>query len=253
MFFIKRPSNNRDWTPDQAILPFAEIKEDRVHIRNIRNCCYRSTHDYVVRHYDRTFNLNRIQAVSFIVEPFLPSLGFAHTFLSFGFEGHEYLAVSVEIRKQKGQRFSPLKGLFHTYEIMYVIGDENDLIKLRTNYRRDAIYLYPARASRDKVRDLFLSMIRRANWLYRKPEFYNSLTNTCATNLVRHINVIAPRRVPFHLAVNLPAFSDRLAYHLGLIDTDLPFEAARRRYSINERALKYADHPDFSIKIREQV
>jgi hypothetical protein len=253
VFLFRQPSNHRDWTPDQALLSFAEIKEDQVHIRNIRNCSYRSTDDYVVRHYDKTFDLNRIQAVYFIVEPFFPLFGYAHTFLSFGFEGPEFVAVSVEIRKQKGQEFSALKSFFRTYEIMYVIGDENDLIKLRTNFRGDPVYLYPARAPREKVRELFLSVVRRANHLYRKPEFYNPLTNTCTTNIVRHINIIAPNRVPFHLGINFPAFSDLLAYRLGLIDTNLSFEAARRRYYISERALRYAEHPDFSIRIREPV
>jgi hypothetical protein len=251
VFFLRKPSNYRDWSADQAILPRADVKGDRVRLFDIRNCSYTSPKDFVVRHYDKTFDLARIESVFFIVEPFLPRLGLAHTFLSFGFEGPEYIAISVEIRKCKGQQFSALKGLMRNYEIMYVIGDEKDLVKLRTSFRRDAVYLYPARAPRDKVRQLFLSMIRRANDLYQHPEFYNTLTNTCTTNIVRHINLIAPNRVPFHLGINLPAFSDRLAHRLGLIDTDLPFEAAQRRFFINERALRYADHPDFSAKIRD--
>jgi len=136
------------------------------------------------------------------------------------------------------------------YELMYVVGDERDLIKLRTNYRKDDVYLYPVRATAEQRRTLFVSMLRRANALRERPEFYNTLTNTCTTNIVRHVNEISPRRVPLSFKVLLPGYSDQLAYDLGLIDTDLPFEQARQRYRVNARALQFADSARFSTLIR---
>ncbi len=134
---------------------------------------------------------------------------------------------------------------------MYVVADERDVIKLRSNYRKDMVYLYPGKASPEKVRELFVSMLKRTNALREQPEFYNAIFNTCTTNIVHHINSIAPGRVPlFSLQVFLPKNSDRLAYTLGLIETDLSFEQARERYLINTRAQKYADDPNFSVKIR---
>lgn len=245
------PSNDRVWNTDQDILPYAKIQGDLVSIHNIRNFLYASTTEYTARYYDKTFDLNKIKRVWYVVEPFSGIPGSAHTFLSFEFEGDQFVSISVEIRKEKGEDYHPIKGLFNAYELMYVIADEQDVIKLRSNYRKDLVYVYPAKTTPEKVRTLFLDMINRANDLKENPEFYNTITNTCTTNIVKHINTITPGRVPFlNLRILLPANSDELAYELGLIDTDLPFEAARTRYFINDRALLYADRKDFSVKIR---
>ncbi len=245
------PSNEREWNPDQALLPYAEFKGDTVTVHNIRNFTYASTTSYIPHYYDGQFNLGDIQRVWYVVEPFSGFPGSAHTFLSFEFKGGQFIAISVEIRKEKGESFSAIKGLLSRYEIMYVVADERDVIKLRSNYRKDMVYLYPGKASPEKVRELFVSMLKRTNALQERPEFYNAIFNTCTTNIVRHINSIAPGRVPlFSLHVFLPKNSDRLAYTLGLIETDLSFNQARERYLINTRALKYADDPNFSVKIR---
>lgn len=249
--FSTNPSNNRNWNGDQTILATAEIKDNLVSIRNIRHFTYASTTSYTPNYYDKTFDLNKLKKVWYVVEPFSGIPGSAHTFLSFEFEGDQFLSISVEIRKEKGEAYHPVEGLFNKYELMYVIADERDVIKLRSNYRKDLVYLYPAKATTAKARELFLSMINRANELNQHPEFYNTVTNTCTTNIVSHINKVTPKRVPFfNLRVLLPANSDKLAYELGLIDTELSFDEARKRYFINDRAMKYADDEDFSVKIR---
>jgi len=186
-----------------------------------------------------------------MVEPFSGhGLGAAHTLLSFGFVD-EYVAISVEIRKEKGEKFSPLKGLFRNYELMYVIGDERDLIKLRSNYRRDTVYLYRINTTAERMQFVFLDMLERINEIRYEPEFYNTLTNTCTTNIVRHVNTIVPGRITLSYKVLMPAYSDELAYDLGLIVTNSSFEETREHYKINEEALLYADDPLFSVKIRE--
>ncbi len=251
--FSTNPSNDRNWNDDQKILPTAEIRGNMVSINNIRNFSYASTTSYKADYYDKTFDVNKIKKVWYIVEPFSGIPGSAHTFLSFEFEGDQFVSISVEIRKEKGETYHPVKGLFNKYELMYVIADERDVIKLRSNYRKDLVYVYPIKTTTDKAQELFLDMVTRANDLSQRPEFYNTITNTCTTNIVRHVDKITPNKVPlFNLRILLPANSDKLAYELGLIDTDLSFESARRRYFINDKALKYASNSDFSIKIREQ-
>lgn len=247
-----RPSNHRDWTADNAVLPAAELAGDSVRVRNVRNNVYVTPARFTVRHEDRAYDLRELESAWFVVEPFSRDWrGPAHTLVSFGFRDGRYLAVSVEIRKEKGETYSPLKGLLKRFEITYVVADERDVIGLRANYRKDPVYLYPIRAERAQIRAMLTDMLARANELRAKPEFYNTLTNTCTTNLVRHVNRITPERVPFSYKVLLPGYSDRLAYDLGLIDTDLPFEEARARFHINARAEKYAGAPDFSRRIRE--
>jgi hypothetical protein len=245
------PSNNRDWSPDQAVLPYAEVKGSEISIHNIRNFTYASTTDYTISYYDKTFDLNKIKKVYYIVEPFSGIRGAAHTFLSFEFENDEFIAVSVEIRKEKGETFSALKGLLNQYEIMYVVADEKDAVKLRTNYRKDQVFVYPVNTTKEKAQALFSNVIARINYLKENPEFYNSAFNNCTTNIAENVNTITPGKIPFSLALILPESSDKLAYDLGLIDTDLSFGEARKKFLINDRAEKYADAPDFSVKIRQ--
>lgn len=248
---VTTPSNDRNWNDDQVILPSAEINGNLVKVKNIRNFIYASTTSYTPRYYDETYDLEKIKGVWYVVEPFAGIPGSAHTFLSFEFENDQFVSISVEIRKEKGEKYHPLKGLFNKYELMYVIANENDAVKLRSNYRKDSVYVYPANTTKEKAQRLFLSMINRANELKDNPEFYNTITNTCTTNIVAHINEITPKRVPFlSLRILLPENSDKLAYELGLIDTSLSFEDIRKRYHINDRALKYADDPEFSVMIR---
>jgi hypothetical protein len=248
-----RPSNARDWAVDQQRLATGVINGDRVRIQNLRNTHYRSTQDFDVRWEERSYDLRRLQSVWYAVEPFADWRGPAHTFLSFGFEGGDYVAISVEIRKEKGETFSPLRGLLRQYELAYVIGDERDLIGLRANHRHDDVFLYPVRATPQAMRALFVSMLERANQVAASPEFYNTLTNTCTSNIVQHINVIAPGRVPFSYKTLLPAYSDDLAYDLGLIDTQLPRDRYRAPHRINDLVALHADSADFSAAIRANL
>jgi hypothetical protein len=250
LIVIVRPSNNRDWSPDTERTASAVFIDNSVKIRNVRNAQYRSTTDFDVHWEDRTYDLQKLESVWFIVEPFSDWRGPAHTFLSFGFGNSEYIAISVEIRKEKGESFSPVAGLLRQYELIYVVGDERDLIGLRANYRHDDVYLYKMRATPEKIRELFTSMLERANDVERHPEFYNTLSNTCTTNIVEHINVIAPGRIPISYKTLLPAYSDELAFDLDLIDTPLPREQYRAAHQINTQAKLHADSAKFSEAIR---
>ncbi len=253
LLLLVRPSNERDWSADQQRLATAEFSGDIVRVQNVRNANYRSTTDFDVHWEDRTYDLRQLKSVWFVVEPFATWRGPAHTFLSFGFGDGEYVAISAEIRKEQGESFSPLRGLLRQYELTYIVGDERDLIGLRANYRNDDVHLYPVRATPDAARALFVSMLQRANALAAKPEFYNTLTNTCATNIVDHVNPIAPEPIPFSYKTVLPAYSDELAFDLGLIDTDLKREQFRAAFRINDLARQHADSVDFSEAIRSRL
>ncbi len=250
---IVRPSLDRNWNKDQKTLPKISFDGDRVSIQNIRNISYRTTKDFDVAHYDKTFDLKELETVWFMVEPFSGhGFGAAHTLLSFGFADDSYVSVSVEIRKEEGESFSPVKGLFRQYELTYVVADERDVLKLRTNYRKDDVYLYPIKVSKEKARELFVSMLQRADKLTKEPEFYNTLTSTCTTNIVDHVNILSPGKVPFSFKTLMPAYADEYALTLGLIDDEeTDITKLRAKYQINEKAEKYADDLEFSKRIRE--
>ncbi len=251
--FVTKPSNDRVWNNDQKVLPYAEINGNLITIHNIRNFTYASKTDYKENYYDKTFDLNTLQGVWYVLEPFEGLPGSAHTFLSFEFENNQFLAISIEIRKEKGESFNPIKGIFNQYELTYVIADERDVVKLRSNYRKDAVYVYPAKSTKEGSKQLFLDMIARANALREHPEFYNTVTSNCTTNIVKHINKVSPQNIPFFtLQAVFPKHSDRIAYELGLLNTNLSFEESKNRYYINDKAIKYADDENFSVKIREK-
>lgn len=245
------PSNNREWSPDEAVLAYAEIDGDKVKVHNIRNCTYRADDEYVVRHYDKTFDLDRIEEVDFVVVPFVGAPSLAHTLLSFGFKGGDYVSVSVEARKEKGEKYSPVAGAMRQYELMYVVADERDVLVRRTKYRGSDVYLYRTKATPEQARELFLDVMNRVNKLYTEPEFYDSLTNNCTSNIVYHINKLRPDRISLYdPRILLPGYADNLAYDLGLLDQSKSFQQVREEARINALANRYADHKDFSELIR---
>jgi hypothetical protein len=191
-----------------------------------------------------------VRSVDFIVEPF-KSIGAAHTFLSFGFDDETYLAISIEIRKEQGEAFSPWKGILRQYELMYVIADERDVVGLRANYRKDNVYLYPTSATREEAKALLIDMLTRASTISETPEFYNTLTNNCTTNIVRHINTLRTDKILWDHRMLFPEDSDELAQELGFIAQDMTIDATREKHLINEKVLLFAGDSEFSKKIRE--
>lgn len=247
----ERPSHARDWRPEHAVLPRIEFEGSRVHVRNVRDFTYRSADDFTPAYRDRTYDLARLERVWFVVVPFNRDWrGPAHSFLTFGFADSQYVSVSVEARKEKGEKYSPLKGALRRYELVYIVGEERDLIGLRAVIWDDPVYLYPVRATPEQVRELFVRMLRRARALEEKPEFYNTVTNNCTTNILETVNQLRDDPLPFGVEMLFPGYADRLAYDRGLIDTELPLEEARRVFEINDRAKAALGDPDFSARIR---
>jgi hypothetical protein len=247
------PSNDRDWIDEQKVLAWAEIDGDKVRIHNVRNAEYYTYRDCVVDYYDKTYDLAKIQSVDFVVIPFADNKAIAHTLLSFGFEGGEYVGVSVEVRLEKGESYSTASGILGQFELMYVVADEHDLLPVRPEFRHVDVLLYRSTAKPAQARALFLDVMKRVNKLRDYPEFYDTLRNNCTTNIARHINAIVPGEVPYDYRVLLPGYSDELAYDLKLIDTSRPFAEVRRAARISDRILQYKDDARFSERIRESI
>ena len=234
-------------------MPTIQFEENGrfVTINNVRNFRYQTTEDYVEQWELRRYDLDGIRSVDFMLE-ILPAVpGMAHTLLTFGFEDGEHVGISVEVRKEEGEIFSPIAGLFRRYELMYLIGDERDLIGLRANIREDRVFLYPLRGEPQQVKELFVAMLKRAEKLRREPEFYNTITSTCTTNLVSHFEQLRREPLDFELRILLPADSDELAWELGLIDFDGTLEEAQRRFLINGRTKMLDDGKAWSRQIRQ--
>jgi len=245
------PSHHRDWSPDQVRLPHVSIAGSVATIDGVRDNRYRAVDDYDARWQSGMYDLDAVASAWFIIEPFGAGPA-AHTFLSFGFDDGRFLAVSPEIRKERGESFSPLGGMFRRFELMYVLGTERDLIGLRVLHRRDEVFVYPLRATRAQCRALLTDVLERVAAIEATPEHYHTLANSCSVSIARHVDRLWPGVVPLRSEVFLPADSDRLALELGLIDSVLPLAGCRARHRIDPAVAAASLDDGFSAAIRRR-
>jgi len=244
------PSNDRDWAPEVAVLPYATIDGERVTVHNIRNFDYRTETDFTPAYYDRTFDLKRLDRVD-LVAVYWMGPAIAHLFLTFGF-GDEHLALSIEVRKNRTRPYATLPGIFRQYELAYVVADERDVIRVRTNYRKDPpedVYLFRVVGDLANGRRVFLDYMRDLNALREQPRFYNTLTTNCTTMILAHA-AVNPGSIPYSWKILLPGYTPEYAYDMGRLDRSLPFEELKRRVHINAVAQAADKAPDFSQRIR---
>lgn len=247
------PSNERDWQTDVAVLPRATIEGDIITVHNIRNFDYRSETDYTPAYYDRRFDLSKLAGVD-LVAVYWMGPAIAHTFLSFAFADGQHLAISIETRKEKGEAYSTIKGFFRQYELYYVVADERDVIRLRTNYRHDPpedVFVFPVSGSIESARRLFLEYMHQINALNTRPEFYNTLTTNCTTNIWVNSRVNA-EHLPFSWKILASGYVPEFLHEHGRLSSGSSesFAELQRRAHINARAQAADKAEDFSQRIR---
>ena len=245
------PSHDREWRPEVAVMPRAVIDGDRVRITGVRNFDYRNRNDFTVRWEEREVSLSHLTALDFYVSYFTEG-PVGHTFVSFIFDNAPPLSISIETRPEVGEGFAPVASLFKQFELIYLVGDERDLVGVRTNHRREPVYLYRLNTSADDARRLLLVYLKRINELADRPEFYHLLTNSCTINIVRYANA-AGRAGRFDIRHLLNGMIDSYLYHSGRVDTTLPFDELRRRSLINEAARAADGASDFPERIRASL
>lgn len=253
-FFSVEPSNERDWQADVAVLPYAEIDGDSITVRNIRNFDYRSETDYTPAYYDKRFDLDKLEGVD-LVAVYWMGPAIAHTFLSFSFANDEHLAISIETRKEKGEGYSTVAGFFRQYEIHYVVADERDVIRLRTNYRRDPpedVYVYRLKGPLENGRGVFLAYMKQINALRQQPDFYNTLAGNCTVDI--WFNTLDNKtHLPFSWKVLASGYVPEYLYEAGRLESGVPFSELQRRAHVNARAQAADAAPDFSQRIRMET
>ena len=243
-----RPSNERHWRPEVAVMPRITVTGDRIHISGYRNFEYRSVDEFTPRYEERELQLSKLKSLDFYVSYWQPG-PVAHTFVSFGFEDADPVVVSIETRPEVGEGFDPLASLFKKFELIYVVGDERDIVGVRTRHRDEQVFLYRTNLSADAARRLFRVYAQRSNELAERPEFYHLLSNSCTVNIVRYANRIG-RVGRFDIRHLLNGYSDRYLYDTGVIDTSMPFAELRERSNITAAANAADGSPDFPARIR---
>jgi uncharacterized protein DUF4105 len=245
------PSHHRPWRPEVAVMPRATIDGDRVRLTGVRNFDYRSRDDFTVRYKEREVQLSHLTGLDFFVSYWSEGL-VGHTFLSFIFDNAPPLSISIETRPEVGEGFQPIASLFKQFELIYVVGDERDIVGVRTNHRHETVYLYRLNTPTDNARQLFLIYLERINELANRPEFYHLLSNSCTINIIRYANA-AGREGRFDIRHLFNGLIDSYLYHSGRVDTSLPFDELRRRSLVNAAAQAADGAADFSERIRASL
>ena len=248
-WFTLRPSNDRPWQPDVAQTAWAEINGDEVTIHNVRNCDYRTETDFTPHWETRTVRLSQITGMDLAIN-YWGSPWIAHPIVSFQFSDGLPLCFSIETRKTIGQQYSTLEGFYRQYALIYVVADERDCIRLRTNYRREDVYLYHTLASPAQARERFREYINALNALHENPRWYNAVTSNCTTS-IRAQRAFKLRK-PWDWRILLNGKADEMLYQDRAVATGgLPFAELKPRSLINERARAADQDPEFSRLIRE--
>lgn len=244
-------SNDRQWQPEVRVLPYATVQGDLVTVHNIRNLRYRTETDFDACYYDKTFDLRKLDSMD-LIAVYWAGDAIAHIMITFGSQEKDFVTFSIETRKEVGESYSTLKGFFKQYELIYIAGDERDLIRVRTDFRKppEDVYLYRTRMPPERVRRFFMEYVREINELKGKPRWYNTLTTNCTTNIIGLLKIFGDQ-VRYNWKILLSGYTPLYAYKLGSLDASIPFEQLRQRSYINPKAQAVGNDAEFSRKIRE--
>jgi len=249
-----RPSNDRKWSQNHAVLQTAEFDGNRVTVRNVRYSRYQSTEEYTTQYYDATFNLDDIRTLDLVMVPFQGLDRLAHVESSFGFADGRQIGLSIEARYEEGEKYDPAAAGMRQFELVYVLADERDMVRLATDVNKNDVYIYRLAFEPHEVRVMFVDALQRANQLAIKPEFYHPLTNSCVTNLIAHINKGRPNAVPREYRTFMPGLLDSYMYDLKLVATSAKtFKETKEMAKVNWLVERYGDLEYFSAGIRQNM
>ncbi len=246
------PTNTADWAPDNAQTAYADINGDQVTIHNFRNCSYVTETDYTCRWETRSYNLANLSGADIFIT-WWGSPWIAHPIASFDFGDQGHVAMSIETRDVVGQSYSAIRGFFRQYALTYIATDERDVIRLRTDYRKDEeVYLFRTTVKPAMARKIFLDYLQRANELHRQPEWYNAITNNCTTNIAVSADEARQTRMRLDYRILLNGKMDEMMYeHHTLVTGGLTLPELKAQAHINPVAKACGDCLDFSTVIRQ--
>lgn len=245
-----QPQANREWQPDVAQLPWAEVAGDEVTIHNARNFDYRTTTDFTPNWETRKVRLSQLTGIDLFIN-YWGSPWMAHPIASFQFKDAPPICFSIETRKEVGEKYSAIGGFYRQYELICIAADERDIVRLRTNYRKgEDSYLYRIPVSPERARERFMEYVATMNGLRDQPRWYNAATTNCTTAI--RTQRPASERAPWDWRMLVNGKADEMLYERKAVVTDgLPFPELRERAHINAEAQAADKSPDFSKLIRE--
>ncbi len=243
-----RPSLDRIWAPDVSRTVTGTVEGDLVTLSNVRDFQWRTTEDAVENWKDATYDLSKINSVDVYLS-YWSSPAIAHTLVSFGFEDGRHVVFSGEIRRQHHEVFSAIGGFFREFELAMIAAEEEDIIYLRTNIRKEDVYRYRIDVPLAGAREMFLSYVEMGNELAAKPEFYNTLTTNCTTIIFNMARILDPG-LPFDHRILLSGYLPGYLYDHQWIEQNGSLEDVEKRASIDAKA-QAGGREGYSQRIRE--
>jgi hypothetical protein len=242
-------SGKRNWQPEVAETAWTERDGDKITIHNFRNFDYQPGQPARSRWETKVVDLSQLQAVDLYIN-FWGSTLICHPIVSFQFGPTDHVAISVETRMAQGQTYSMIRGFFKQFELTYIVADERDVIRVRTNYRHEQLYLYRTSVGSDRARRLFLNYLQSVNAIHGRPQFYNAVTDNCTTNVRTHTAATTAKPAPWDWRMLLNGTVDELVYQNGGFASHLPFAELKQMSLIDAKAQAADQAPDFSERIR---
>ncbi|MDQ0321351.1 drug/metabolite transporter superfamily protein YnfA [Pararhizobium capsulatum DSM 1112] len=246
-----KPSNTRDWADEVGQMTTGTVVGNRVDLHNVRNFHWRTEADYDVAWEDRSYQLDQVVSVDLLLS-YWSSPAIAHTLISFGFSDGRFVTYSVEIRKERGEAFSEIGGFFKQFETSVIAADERDIVLLRTNIRKEDVYLYRINMPAAAIRSLFLAYVEKTNELAAEPSFYNTVTANCTTIVYQMVaRIVDGLPIDYRLL-----FSGYLPDYIATVGGFTPgFDLTQLRAggAISRRGQEAGDTPEFSKAIRVGV
>lgn len=214
LFVMQQPLQERDWAEDQARLPSVTWHDaERFTVHDQRAFRYRAVDDWDAAWVDASYDLGDLVGADMAVERFSSWEAVAHTFLRFRFADGRALVVSVEIRKEKGESFSPVRGLYRQYESMIVLGDSDDVLSLRVDHRRNPLVLHPLTLQPETVAAYLRVILDDVDRLAQRPAWYHTVAGSCSSTLAHQLQRHAG--VGWDWRMYVPGHADALAHELG--------------------------------------
>lgn len=228
------PRNDRIWSPEMARTLIYTREGDEIVVSNVRNFNWTGPATADEHWETRRYALNELKSVD-VLSLYWKGPRVAHTYFSFVWTNGEALSISVEIRKEKDEAYSPIGGFFKAYELSILAGDERDFYGWRVFFPKEDIQLFRTRAKPDEARALLLALLDNANELAKTPAFYNTLTENCTTEVWMLTEALGAGK-PSDSRVLASGYLPDFLYDLKVLDTSYPLAELREKSHILPRA-----------------
>ena len=220
--FMREPRRDRNWDADVRELAQVDIAADEssFSIRRVRDWQYGEAGPQSTAYFDAHYRLEDLAGMVFF-EQVLDGRGIiAHTFVVFEFDGsykHPHLGVSVETRREVGERYSLLKGALRGFELMHTWATEADLVQRRVLYLNYTLTKYRVTQDIAHQRAYLLAFLRETAALATSPRWYNTITSNCTNVVIKTANRIEPGALPFDKAYVLTGLADDYLIERGIL------------------------------------